>query len=229
MQTSRWHVFQTAEALRERAVQEIAAAASRATSERGAFHLVLAGGTTPRAVYEKLRDIQTDWSSWFIYFGDERCVAPNNPERNSIMALSAWLKDVTIPHSQIFIIPAEQGSTHGAETYSQIVAGVTFDLVLLGLGEDGHTASLFPGHEWGMGPDAPAAIAVHDAPKPPPERISLSAKCLSTTRKAMFLVTGESKRSAVSAWRRGELIPAAAIDPENGVDILVEEACMNRP
>ena len=228
MQKIRWQVFQTVDALQEHAVKEILEAASRALAERGAFNLVLAGGNTPRGVYEKLRDTKTDWSSWYIYFGDERCLPPDNPDRNSVMALNAWLKDATVPHSQIYIIPAEQGSTHGAEAYGQLLSGVTFDLVLLGLGEDGHTASLFPGHDWGMDPDAPDVLAVHDAPKPPPERISLSANSLSRARKVTFLVTGESKRQAVSEWRSGKLIPAAAIAPKSVVDVLIEEACLTQ-
>ncbi|GAB4435892.1 MAG: hypothetical protein OHK0026_00600 [Rhodocyclaceae bacterium] len=93
---------------------------------------------------------------------------------------------------------------------------------LLGLGEDGHTASLFPEHDWGNAPDAPATLAVRDAPKPPPDRVSLSAGRLSRARHVMFLVTGEQKARAVSMWRNGTPIPAAAVAPPDGVDIWVE-------
>ncbi|TCV88936.1 6-phosphogluconolactonase [Sulfurirhabdus autotrophica] len=226
MQKCRWHVFPDTKALKKQAVKEIVKAADEAIAQRGVFNLVLAGGTTPRAVYEKLRDIKTDWSAWYIYFGDERCLPANHPDRNSVMALTAWLNYATVPHCQIFIIPAEQGSTMGAEAYSKLLNDVTFDLVLLGLGEDGHTASLFPGHDPGLAPDAPVAQAVHDAPKPPSERISLSARCLSDAKKVIYLVTGESKRLAVSDWRSGKPIPASLIAPKKGVDILLEEACL---
>ena len=97
-----------------------------------------------------------------------------------------------------------------------------FDLVLLGVGEDGHTASLFPGHEWGSAANAPAALAVHDAPKPPPDRVSLSAWRLGKAQKVMFFVTGESKRQAVRTWRDGSVIPAAAIAPHGIVDIYID-------
>ena len=91
----------------------------------------------------------------------------------------------------------------------------------MGLGEDGHTASLFPGHEYG-GDTIPPALAVHESPKPPPDRVSLSAARLSATREVLFLVTGAGKQEAVERWRAGELLPAARIAPDAGVDILVD-------
>ena len=94
-----------------------------------------------------------------------------------------------------------------------------FDLVLLGLGEDGHTASLFPGHDWGDAPGSPAALAILNAPKPPRERVSLSAARLSD--EVLFMVSGESKHVALAQWRAGAAIPARAITPAAGVDALV--------
>ncbi len=226
-QACRWHVFPDIEALQERAAQEIARAANAALAERGAFHLVLAGGNTPRGVYERLPGVKTNWLGWHIYFGDERCLPPDHPERNSSMASSAWLRHIDIPRMQIFAMPGELGSVRGAKEYAKALRGVSFDLVLLGLGEDGHTASLFPGHEWGARPDAPAVLPVHHAPKPPPERISLSAHRLSQARQVLFLVTGASKREAVRRWRAGETIPAGAVAPRQGVDVFVEEASMD--
>lgn len=222
-QTCRWHVFPDVRALQEAAAREIALAAEAALAQRGAFHLVLAGGNTPRGVYEKLAGLKTNWLGWHIYFGDERCLPPDHPERNSCMATSAWLQQTDIPHMQIFAIPGELGSVRGAKDYASVVDDVTFDLALLGLGEDGHTASLFPGHDWGTGPDAAPVLAVHRAPKPPPERISLSANCLSRAHRVVFLATGASKRDAVRRWRAGEPIPASAIVPGNGVDIFLDQ------
>jgi len=204
-------------------VRAIRLAAQLAISQRSGFHIVLAGGNTPRRIYETLRLTDTDWSSWHVYFGDERCLPPDHAERNSRMAGLAWLNHVGIPVAQIHVIEAERGAELAAQRYAQTVDRIEqFDLVLLGLGEDGHTASLFPRHDPGNTPDAPAVLAVHDAPKPPSERVSLSANRLGATRQVMFLVAGEAKRQAVQDWRNGINIPAAAIKPAGGVDIYLE-------
>jgi len=228
-QTCRWHPFENSDKLQHAAVAEIERLARQAIDTRGSFLFVLSGGTTPRKVYEALRDIKTEWPLWHIYFGDERCLPRDHAERNSHMATAAWLDHVDIPATQIHIIPAENGASTASEEYARIVNKINlFDLVLLGLGEDGHTASLFPEHELGEGDDAPAALAVFDAAKPPPQRVSLSARRLSESRNVMYLVTGTSKIEAVNKWRSGEPIPAAAITPENGVDVYVERALLER-
>jgi len=209
------------------AIQLIAEAASSAIEARGVFRVVLAGGSTPRTVYRALRDLATPWPAWRVYFGDERCLPVEHAERNSRMASAAWLDDVPIPSGNVHPIPAELGPERGAAAYSRVLQEVgDFDLVLLGLGEDGHTASLFPGHDWGEAPGSPAALAVHDAPKPPPERVSLSAERLSRARQVVFLVTGADKRAAVAAWRDGKPIPAAAITPPSVVEVLHDAACL---
>ena len=205
------------------ALDMILTSAATAIQQHGQFHLVLAGGETPRAIYKRLRAAHTDWSSWHIYFGDERCVPPADPRRNSVMADEAWLDYVEIPADQLYTIPGELGADLAACEYTQTLNTVgMFDLTLLGLGEDGHTASLFPGREWGVESDSPDTLAVLDAPKPPAQRVSLSAARLSRSRQVLFLVSGESKRDAVARWRAGENIPARAITPEKGVDVLIE-------
>lgn len=220
---TRWHSFNTASELEQAALQTILGAAQHAIAARNAFHVVLAGGTTPRRIYEALRTAEANWNAWHIYIGDERCLPPDHPERNSRMAAQAWLDHVPVPRKQIHFIPAELGAEAAAAAYAQTLHDVkTFDLVLLGLGEDGHTASLFPGHDWGAQPGAPAAIAVHGAPKPPPDRVSLSAQRLGSARQVFFLVTGEAKRQAARNWRVGAEIPAASIAPAGGVDVYAE-------
>ncbi|HUX90733.1 MAG TPA: 6-phosphogluconolactonase [Gallionellaceae bacterium] len=223
-QQCRWHACPSTSSLEYAAAQAIFNASQQAIRQRGAFHLVLAGGTTPRRVYELLKTKDANWKAWHVYFGDERCLPAGHAERNSRMAAQAWLDHVNIPARQIHIITAEHGAEAAASSYAKILSKVnTFDLVILGLGEDGHTASLFPHHDWGTLPDAPATLAVHDAPKPPPERVSLSAQRLSQTRELLFLVSGAAKRQAVIDWRNGKSIPAAAIAPDCGVDIYLEE------
>ena len=223
-QQRRWHAFGSTSSLEIQAAKAIELASQQALQQRKAFHLALAGGNTPRRVYELLRNITTDWNQWYIYFGDERCLPLDHPERNSQMAELAWLNFVSIPASQIHIIPAEQGEIIAANIYANTLAALPqFDLVLLGLGEDGHTASLFPEHDWGNDPAAPATLAISDAPKPPPQRVSLSAQRLSQTRQLIFMVTGEAKKQAVINWQDEKNIPAAAITPACGVDIYIEQ------
>lgn len=219
-QLCRWHAQADAAAVDCAVAARILAAATAATAARGAFHLVLAGGTTPRRIYEALRVSAARWECWHIYFGDERCLPPQHPERNSRMAAAAWLDHVAIPPRQVHPMPADLGATAAAAAYARTLAGVAeFDLVLLGLGEDGHTASLFPGHDWGEGDAAADVLAVFDAPKPPSQRVSLSARRLGMARQVIFLAAGTAKREALAAWRNGEAIPAAAVRPAAGVDI----------
>ena len=222
-QHCRWHPYNTTAELELASLNAILFSAQQAIAQRSAFHVVLAGGTTPRRIYESLSKVDTDWASWHIYFGDERCLPRNHAERNSEMASRAWLSHVAIPPNQIHPVAGELGAENAASAYREITGRIgRFDLVLLGLGEDGHTASLFPGHDWGSTLEAHDAIAVHDAPKPPPERVSLSAFRLGQAQQVMFLVTGESKKQAVTDWRNGVNIPAASIAPANGVDVYIE-------
>ena len=223
----RWHAVADEQALQLAALDSILTSAARAIHERGQFHLVLAGGDTPRAIYQRLCAAETDWSAWHIYYSDERCLPPEDLARNSHMATTAWLDHVSIPPLNLHAIPAELGAVQAASIYAATLSTVgEFDLVLLGLGEDGHTASLFPDHEWGTAPGSPDTLAVLDAPKLPRQRVSLSAARLSRARKVTFLVSGASKHHAVAAWRAGENIPARAVMPAAGVDVLVESTLL---
>lgn len=216
-QQTRWQSFDTADALYHAAAAHILKSAEMAIASRGSFSIVLAGGNTPKSVYELLRSANTDWSKWHIYYNDDRCLPTDHPDRNSLMAEQSWLKYVSIPTAQIHAIPTELGPVEGAKAYSQTLAGLgDFDLVLLGLGEDGHTASLFPGKTWD---DSVDAFPVFDAPKPPPERVSISRARLSKAIETLFLVTGAGKQQAVDDWRKGEPIPASQVSSKNGVDV----------
>ena len=233
----RWHPTESDSAWLAAALAFVSRAEQEALAARGEFHIVLAGGGTPRIVYEALARETHEWACWQVWFGDERCLPPDEPERNSAMARAALLDRVASagnaisgnppqpPFSKggrvlVHAIPAELGASAAARAYAQELAGVgDFDLVLLGLGEDGHTASLFPGY--GAGQEEADALAVFNAPKPPPERVSLSARRLSRARQVLFLVSGAGKRDALRRWRAGERIPSAAIQPEAGVDVLL--------
>lgn len=182
----------------------IAAAAREAIGQRGVFRLVLAGGSTPGGAYERLAASMQDWAAWEIFWGDERCLPIEHPGRNSRLAQDQWLGHVAITARRIHPIPAENGAARAAVEYAELIAGqLPFDLVLLGMGEDGHTASLFPG---APGSTAPV-IAVYDAPKPPAERVSLNFQTLGACRQQLVLVTGTGKSTALAAWRQGKSLP----------------------
>lgn len=216
-QITRWHPFDSQDAINQATLKRILDAAREAIAARGSFSIVLAGGTTPKQVYELLRHAEADWSKWHIYHNDDRCLPVDHKDRNSLMAREAWLNHVAVPANQIHDILAELGPVEGAKAYAETLKGVgDFDLVLLGLGEDGHTASLFPGHIWD---DSVDAFPVFNSPKPPAERISISARRLSQAREVIFLVTGAGKQEAVDNWRKGVTIPATVIRPEAGVDV----------
>ncbi|VAW75094.1 6-phosphogluconolactonase, eukaryotic type [hydrothermal vent metagenome] len=217
----RWHCFEDADAVAGEALARILSASRRAIAARGRFSMVLAGGSTPERAYCLLKDSDTDWSRWFIWFGDERCLPVDHPDRNSVMADRAWLSHVQIPHEQIFSIPAELGPQKAAEIYeSRLKSGTPFDLVLLGMGEDGHTASLFPNRAY---PKDHRVVAVFDAPKPPSERVSLNYSTLCDTREMCVLVTGQAKREAVRQWKQAVELPVTRLACPAGVDVLLDE------
>ncbi|WP_439097709.1 6-phosphogluconolactonase [Methylocucumis oryzae] len=174
-----------------------------------------------KKVYRLLAQSNTDWSRWQIYYGDERCLPADHSDRNSVMANTTLLEQTTIPATQVFTMPTEQGNEAAAAAYRVIVANaLPFDMVLLGMGEDGHTASLFPGHQHDLDE---LVHAVYNSPKPPPERISLSAKALSTSSHVLFLITGAGKQAKVAEWRAGADLPVAQINPANGIDIFIDQ------
>ncbi len=218
-------VFPDAGALVQALADAVCTEAEAAIAAHGAFHLVLAGGTTPRALYAELARRGAGDARWHIWYGDERCLPADHAERNSVMAEQAWLAASRIPPDTRRPIPAERGAVEAAAIYADWLAGVPgFDVVLLGMGEDGHTASLFPGHDWGVAPGSPDVLAVHDAPKPPPERVSLSAARLRRGGRVWFVVTGTGKREALARWTNGAALPAASIHGKRDTAVWLDAA-----
>ena len=173
----------------------------------GARTLVLAGGTTPERCYELLGPQDVRWGRITVLFGDERCVPPDHPDSNYRVARATLLDRVS--PATVHRIAGELGPDEGAADYDRIVAALApLDLVLLGVGEDGHTASLFPGHP---GLQAKGwAVGVRNSPKPPPERVSLTLPALRGARQVIVLATGAGKADAVAKARRGE-VPSGMI------------------
>ena len=190
--------------------EDVAAAAASDIAEalrEGARTLVLAGGTTPKRCYELLARLEVEWGRVAILFGDERCVHPDHPDSNYRMAREALLDHVS--PATVYRMPGELGPDEAAGAYTHVVAAVSpLDVVLLGVGEDGHTASLFPGH-----PALEATglvVGVRDSPKPPPHRVTLTLPALRSARRVIILATGAGKADAVARAKRGE-VPSGMI------------------
>jgi 6-phosphogluconolactonase/glucosamine-6-phosphate isomerase/deaminase len=144
----RVHRFDSQDELVDALYARIATLSAQYCARQGRFRIVLSGGTTPQALYRRLRTLATDWSCWQIYFGDERNLPIGDPDRNDSMAAAAWLDHVDLDGAQVHAVPYLADVEAAAAAYADTIANAQgFDLVLLGMGEDGHTASLFPGDE----------------------------------------------------------------------------------
>lgn len=190
--------------------RRIADLIAHAIAARGVCRIALAGGSTPHRCYEQLSTLPVEWPRVHLYFGDERCLPVGNAERNAEMARQSLLQRIAIPAANVHAIAAERGAVRAAADYGErLRESLPLDIVLLGLGEDGHTASLFPGNPDLLNNDV--AVAVFDSPKPPPERVSLSLATLNAARHKLFLVAGAGKREALQHIAQGEPLPAAQI------------------
>jgi 6-phosphogluconolactonase len=223
-------VADTPDAAAEMAADRLTAAITKAREARGAAHVALAGGTTPRRTYELLARRIDDWTSVEVWFGDERAVGPEDPESNFRMASETLLASGNGP--EVHRIEGERGAEEAAAAYAAELErrlpaedGLpVLDLALQGLGPDGHTASLFPGNP---AVDATATcVAVHDAPKPPPDRITLTVPVLRAARSIVFLATGAEKADAVKGLLTGPdpSIPSSLLGGDRTEVIVDREA-----
>jgi len=218
--SAEWQTEADAATLADTACRLIGMAARQAIGDHGRFRLVLAGGGTPQATYRRLAVSDQDWKRWSLYYGDERCVPADDPQRNSQMVAATGLTARVGKH---YPIPTELGAKVAASRYRERIKGARpFDMVLLGMGEDGHTASLFPGRTW---PDKPV-FAVRDAPKPPPERVTLGIATLQDCVTMLVLVSGEDKADAVQQWRDGADLPVARASSVDHARVLVDRNCL---
>jgi len=201
-----------AEQAAQAALDIVLTEAAAAISARGHFVLALSGGRTPGHLYQLLAQTDQDWDRWHLVYGDERCLPRGHPERNSTLVSQNWLDPVGFPEGNHYVPLAELGASEAAVQYSETLSPLLpLDLALLGMGEDGHTASLFPGHSHPAQPVVP----VYEAPKPPPERISLSYATLRSAHATCVLVTGAAKQAALQQWLAGtgDLPVARAVVP----------------
>lgn len=197
---------------------------AHAVAARGAVRLALAGGSTPRSLYSLLamppwRD-RIDWSGVHVFWGDERCVAAEDPASNYRLAHEALLVHVPVPLAQVHRIRGELEPARAAQEYAAVLGPEPLDLALLGMGADGHTASLFPDTP-GLQAEARRAIPTRSSVAPF-ERISLTLPVFNEARAVIFLVTGRDKAARVAevlgqieAGR--PLLPAALVQPASGL------------
>jgi 6-phosphogluconolactonase len=197
-------VFDSSEEL-ARAAAEVVAAELRTAART----LVLAGGSVNIRTYQLLAtEPDVPWGRVTALFGDERCVAPGHADSNFRQVHEALLSRVW--PASVHRMPGELGPDEGAAAYEEVLCRVgDLDLLLLGMGPDGHTASLFPGN-----PALEAgglAVGVRNSPKPPPERISLTLPVLRSARQVLVLAVGDDKAEAALRASRGE-VPAGMIE-----------------
>lgn len=239
-------VYPDAAALSVAAAAEVARLAADAVARRGRFTLALSGGSTPRRLYELLAErVGVPWESTHLFWGDERCVPPDHPLSNYAMARAALIARVPIPAAQVHRIHAEADPPEaGAAAYAALLrhqnarAGtdgpLAFDLVLLGMGADGHTASLFPG-DAALDERERWAVAVTAPPfYDPRRRITLTLPVLNAARAAFFLIAGADKRPVVRAvldvpaTAEGRY-PAAMVRPAGPLVWFLDEAARGAP
>jgi 6-phosphogluconolactonase len=203
----RVHVFDDGEAVARHAAGTLAAAIDAARGDGRTLHVALAGGTTPERAYELLAGVAGDWSHVHLWLGDERCVPPDDPEANVRMVRESLLRGERagppvlhpVPSPEV---PEDAAWLYGRELLDHMPDGV-FDIVLLGMGPDGHTCSLFPGHPVLAVREAPVA-PVRESPKPPPERVTITLPVVRRARLTLLLTTGAGKRDALAAALAGD-------------------------
>lgn len=223
-------VVADAAALAEAAASWTAERISGAVQARGRCYLALAGGETPRGCYQRLaqppyqRDLP--WHAVHVFWSDEREVSLDDPASNFRMAKEALLDHVPIPASQI--VPLVDDPVSQLLLMPTDADGVPrFDIVHLGLGEDGHTASIFPGSPALEYPQA-LLYRVEDAPKPPPRRVTMTLPVLNAARAVLFTVQGAGKRDALArVLRRDPALPASHVQPVDGeLQFIVDKAAL---
>lgn len=223
-------IYPDTNTLSHEAAQYIVRLANEAIVSHGRFSIALSGGSTPRVLYGLLGDepyrSQINWSQVEIFWSDERCVPPDSSDSNYQLAQEVLFSKISIPASQIHRMPADKPDRDAASLeYTQEMQRVfgtdgipSFDLLQLGMGPEGHTASLFP-HQPSLQEQQRLVMPVN-VPKPPPPRLTFTPPPLNAAKHVLFLVTGADKAEAVQAVLEGgyqpEEYPAQIVRPPHG-------------
>ena len=220
MSSPRIEVHESPEALATAVAGALLARITDAQARGTEPHVALTGGTVADAVHHELARVgraagdDVDWTRAQWWWGDERFVRADSPERNALAARRAFLDAVGADPAKVHEVGSADDHAsveEAADAYAAELRGhETFEVVLLGVGPDGHVASLFPGHPATLVDDRDA-VAVTDSPKPPPSRVSLTLPALNRTRATWLVVSGEAKADAVAAALGGGDAPAALV------------------
>jgi 6-phosphogluconolactonase len=192
-------------------VEKIASFIRFTVNCRDSCHMVFPGGRSPYLIFELLQKEDLPWSKLHLYPSDERCVPVNSEARNDRLIDKFLIETSILPKENLHRISAELGADKGAYFYNKTLADVPrFDLALLGIGCDGHTASLFPGDHWD---EKKSALPVHNSPKFPSERVTISLSRLRDARERWVIVSGTEKKSIMERIQRGEIFPVTRVLP----------------
>jgi 6-phosphogluconolactonase len=231
-------ILPDADSLAEEAAQRIVMAAQKAIQQQGRFSLGLSGGSTPQRLYRLLAARpfadQIDWVRVHVFWGDERCVPPDHPDSNYRIAQEALLAHVPIPAAQIHRIYGEDDPGEAAQAYEAILRAFfgdglpRMDMILLGMGDDGHTASLFP-HSAALDAPLDRWVVENLIPMKRVWRVTLTAQAINAAKQVIFLVSGAEKAERLNQVLHGTYrphdLPSQLIQPANGKLLwLVDEA-----
>jgi 6-phosphogluconolactonase len=224
------HRFPNAAALAKGTAELVLGKLGAAITRKGTASIALAGGSTPRALHRELTGAQLEWQAVHVWFGDERCVSPDDPASNYRMACESLLDHVRLLPDHVHRIEGQLAPPEAAARYAdQLAVALPFDVIVLGMGDDGHTASLFP--ETPAPPKGALAFATK-SPVPPHERVTLTLDAIRTCETVILLVSGAGKAARL-AQVYAELaedrphLPAASIGP--AIWMIDEGAAVNLP
>jgi 6-phosphogluconolactonase len=250
---TRVQTFADAEGVAAHAASEIARLIEEGRERRGVAHLALSGGATPARTYELLAQTLEHWEAVEVWFIDERCVAPDDGQSNYRLAAETLLGPAGIPQERIHRMLGELGPQEGALRYAEELrghagpsaerrrggehfseapgaGGVELDVAVLGIGPEGHVASLFP-HSRSLeaAKDEPC-VGVSDSPKPPPERITLTLPVLRAARHCLVIATGQEKAGAISGMlgEPSKSVPASLLARER-LSVIVDDCASGAP
>lgn len=215
------------------AAAEIARLLEEAREQRAAAHVALSGGGTPARTYELLAQTLDGWQEVDVWFADERCVPPDHEQSNYRLAAQTLLDPAGVPSDRVHRMLGEMGPQEGARRYAdelRLLEGAPLDVAVLGIGPEGHIASLFPQHSALNARDDEPCVGVSDSPKPPPQRITLTLPVLRAVRRCLVIATGSEKAGAISGMlgEPTEEIPASLL-PRERLTVIVDDDASGAP